>query len=730
MDAVILVNSSCAMRPRMSEISTALRKTAAVLSPGVRVAIVCYTDVTDDIPVRTVLDFCDDPVEIDRAASRLACREAAGGARAQSQHLALTTLLSPSALSWRAPDAVSAVVLHFTDTGPHSAVSSEVAPEPLAQERAAVLLETGRPADWLALGRALYRASVRVFCFLFPGPRFAEAAPWHAAMAELTGADGVVVPGGVWELSRRVAGLLDGVTVYEGSRVRLCAEAAERLHETPDEPNARHILCDVSGLRVDGPDKDIRVALSTAFRGLVRHDADNARSFYAPSAQESCLRRGHAELVEAVGKALADNPQTAEEEDVCDVVTSATYREMCEEFCGRSPGPSLSGLFDAVAGIVVGPAICAPFTSKTGKFNYQTSFGVRVRAVRTGYRMSYASFLEYARSKRCGAADSACRASLRRGVDDLVLRKDGDITGILPQIAEDAPLARAVFKALARTAWLDAVAWHSACRHVFPPPHACLGLLASAFWGACCDDALPVSCLELMAESVMQLPPARAVPGSEACKHAAALLRTREFGPLIKAAVRERCAGIPKGRAAFLADSRTGTYYRPSSHAAACDGVRRAVLRLASVRGLVPPCDLEESVAREVFVRLFDGAETVTEAARKYGEVGAPARPPPSTGRSTLPTLGTARFNRRLSRLAVDFRRAGGKAITGRRGEVFVVRPEDLTEDDESPGARLVRANGEAEFSFVEGVWTPTRLGRVVREAEDRGGRTVYVWKP
>lgn len=728
MDAVFLLDVSGGMSQNASVIRYAVRRAVSRMSAGVRVALVCYSDVCEgggDGPVRMATDFTDDP-SVFRAALGEVCHGAGGGAEAQ--HLAMARLLSPSFLSWRSPRHARAAVFHFTDASPNRT----------REERSAVMLEMGENSDWVSIGRAFGRAGVRVHVFLFTSDNFAAAAPWHAVLAALTGAGGVVAAGrDKHGLGKHLSALLDGATPLECSFIRLSHGSLERLLQTPDERNAGDLLTNTRGLRVDGPDKNSRIILAQSFRGLVRHDADNSRCPINPSVYEEALRKAHGDLIRDVRSALQRHGEGGE---VCDVVTSLSYREMCTEFCERGAQPSLADLFESVAGIVAGPAICAPFTSSTGRFNYQTAFGLRVRAVRCGYRMSYASFMNYWRSKRTDGMEVSRRGELRRGVEDLVLRKEGDITGVLPVIAEDSGLARDVYRSLARTPWLDAVAWHSVCRHVFPPPRACLGLVASAAWASCGDDGVPDRFLRLFAESAAELGPVRIRDGCDVSKHAAAAARgIRDWPALVRAAVRQRCRRFRKcarGRVGFVSDTHEGRYYPPASHRVAVSDVARSIRRLATAVGETPPEDLENAALAALLEELF-GAPSYPAAAEKHGpalesnEPLCPApqpAPEPKGNRTFLPKTGTPKFNRSLTVAAESARKARGLPMAGRPDERMRLSPDDIDDGDVGAGGGLIRKRGSAEFLYVDGRWMPVRLGDIVRTEENRSGRRVFVW--
>eukprot|EP00873_Tetraselmis_striata_P033747 jgi/Tetstr1/454011/TSEL_040930.t1 len=753
MDAVALLDASSSMRRHRTAITATMQRVAARMPPGARLAVVCYPDpdASDEQPVRLMQDFTSDPCAV--AAAVRAVRYRDDGDAPGAQRLAIAKLLSPCFLAWRPPAEARGVVLHFTDAMPRAEGDPLSDQRLAAHERNAVRLGAGFTADWIALGRALSRGDVAVHTVLFPGEHFARAAPWHAVMAALTGAAGVYAARrDSHGMAKRLSSIVDGRAPADGAQVRLSAEAMDRLWETPDERNASNLLTDGAGLRVDGSDMDARVALAPAFLGLVRSDASNRRCPYRPDYLEHALRAGHAALLAGLSRALADN-QDGGDEEPCDVVTSMTFRELCVEFCRRARAGTARPLADLlmdVATVVVGPAICAPFTSAAsgGRYNYQSSFSLRVRAVRQGYRMSYASFLAYCGSKRDGRWQADRVEDLRRGVDDLVLRADGDITGILPVVPGPSRLARRAFALLAATPWLDAIAWHSACRHVFPPPHACAGLVAAALWCGAGDPRVTDDTMHAMVDTARRVAPVpQPAPDGEVGKHVAAAAQAEAGAPwdwagLAAAGTRQKCARLPRsarGRAGYLSGLHAGRYHAPASHAAVVSEVDAAVRRVAAAAGLPPPASagVRALAARELLRALF-GVDThealCGEHARPRGALAAEAAaftpPAGSLPRRTLPTMGTPRFNRRLAELARAFRRARGMPDTGEPGERMRVAAADVPPDDPSPGAAVLRGSGSAEFVYADGGWTPVRLGGCVRAVCTRGGREVRAWAP
>lgn len=344
--------------------------------------------------------------------------------------------------------------------------------------------EGGGP-DWLRCGRRLRRAGVEVWGVVEAGAGL-YCAPYFACMAHLTLGGVVSSP-----RSRSVGG--DVLAVIRGSppasAVRLRPDHAARLDETADEGNAGYLLSAVTGLLIDGIDTG-RISVAPEFRGLVRCDADNARARLGtvPSVVEAALRDSYSRLRREVDGALGSVPEEAADGEVVDVVTMAGIRTLCRRFVESRVDPygsSLAELFYSVSGIVVGPAMCCPFTRRPGGrgHNYQSPSSLKIRAVMPGYTISYASFMGYERSAGGASPPGRCarREDLCSGVPDLLMRsREFDVTGVLPLLADGSALHRAVMSSLGATGWLDAVAWHSACRHILSPPDACAGMLRAA----------------------------------------------------------------------------------------------------------------------------------------------------------------------------------------------------------------------------------------------------------
>lgn len=745
MDAVVLLDVSSSMREHMPVVKTAVKSVCKRMTKGVRLAVVCYSDVCDETPVVLMNDFTDNPNKILSSIDGITYQN--GGDVAESQHLAMCKLLSPSYLSWRSPNESQACVLHFTDTLPHSDDDPMSDPQLVAQERSIVSLETGYVCDWIEIGRCMDRAGVTVHGFLFKSEQFAKAAPWQAVMASLTGSCGVsVCSRDSHGLSKHIASILDGRPYLEGSTIRLTSDAVERLYDTPDEKNARHLLTDLDGIRIDGPDRDSRIALSKAFEGLVRHDATNSRCSMNPSSYECALRRSYYDLKKRVSEALERYPESEESEEdrTTDTIAMMTLRELCADFVSSNDvdeATPLLNMFKDVSKLVLGPTMCCPFTSVSGRYNYQSSFTVFVRAVRQGYGLCYSSFLDYFAIKRKGSWSASSRGELRHGVEDLVLRNEGDITGVLPMIPDNTPLAEHVFRLLSHTPWLNAIAWHSVCRHVFPPPHACLGLLCGALWCGAGDEKVSEKTMRLITRSIGCLNPARSTNGTEMSRCVLDMVtsKTPDVKSFVRSAVTQKVKKIPcvnKGILGYEADTKNGRYYVPTQHGAWMNEIRLSVLRLLDFVEIDVPDCLDSWIESEFLFGMF--------GVRSYMDLENNANPD-STGNSTegkprnkdspikvsgrtLPTMGTSRFNKSLTQAAITSRRVKGLLITGRPDEKIVLTRRDIPDDDASSGAELIRQHGIAEFAFVDGRWLPLRLGESVRIPELRSGRLVYKW--
>lgn len=676
MDACVVIDVSAGMREWAVAVRTAMASVSRMTPPDTRIAVVTYCAQPEP---DVLTDFTSNRSTVSKVLSRIEIQPEAGET---GQRLAMCYALSPTRLGWRAPeDARGGVVLHFTATSPRTDGAALRAERELAWGEAGV-------SDWIDIGRAFSRSGVVVHTFLFRGPGFGRDVCWQAAMAALTSSDGVILAGkSAREIEKTVARLMDGRAPCGGSRARMCAEAIERLSETSCEENAGRLLGDVSSIRVDGPDNDARVAVAS-FAGLVRSDATNRRLAMNVGALEAELRESHAWLRKEVSEALTG--AEGEGETAYDSISASTLRESCADFASRECS-DLPDMFSATAMIVFGPAICAPLTANSRpakkSFNFQTGFGIRVSAVRAGYQISYGRFLDYLEAKK-RSWRSCTLDDLRCGVDDLVLRSDGQITGVLPVVADGSALARRVYAALARTPWANAVAWHSTCRHVCYPPHACLGLLCASMWAGCADASVPESTLARIRESISYFKaPARGCGELPRAIAFAALSGDRDGQGLTRA-----CAALRWRRT---------------------DRVVAGVVRLRRAMGLPG----------------LEDAEAALAACFPKGRENPPPRPaPPPCGLHP----GTKPFDRALMRVLRGARRAMGLPMTGEAMEKFTLDdPDAIPESAElSAGIALIREHGPAVFVYTrEGEWLATALGRMTRIRENRGGRIVHAWR-
>lgn len=690
MDACALVDVSRSMAEWIPTIAAALGCLSKRMPLDARLAVVVYSGTHD---VHRLADFTSDHRVVASCLKRL--RAADDGTPATAQHAALSIVLSPSGLRWRPQ--CGGTVFHFTNAMPRSGDVTTTDPEQLSAERASVLRETGREADWIDIGRAYARSGVVVQPFLFKGAHFAACVCWHAVMASLTSSDGAAIASkNARDIENRMACMMDGRRPISGSWARLSGEAAERLTETSCEANAGRLLTDLGSVRIDGSDNDARVAIEPAFAGLTRSDATNKRMRRSLYSLEEELRESHAWLKIDIGKILAHTSEERDREEAFDAISASTLRESCVEFLETDlSGGTLLDMFTATAMLAFGPAISAPLSSVQSSFsgnkayNFQTAFGVVVRAVRPGYQTSYGRFLEYLESKRSGKWTRSTLPDLREGVDDLVIRSDGQITGILPVVADDGDLAARVYAAMARTPWLNAIAWHSVCRHVVYPPHACVGLLGASLWSGCLDDAVQDSTLARIAKSVrcFQEPLAS---GDD----------------LPRAVIRAVNRG---GDCAELL--RAGSSYARRLSVCAEEAVLKALNRLRRITGLEP-------------VFYYPVTHRTTKKPRQSSSV---AHCPTSDG---LPQMGTKRFNRALVDALHDSRRVKGLPMTGNSLETFEMSASDLADHSSSSGRALVAKHGTAVFRFEStGNWLAVRLGRMRRYPENRGGRIVHVWR-
>jgi len=260
-------------------------------------------------------------------------------------------------------------------------------------------------------------------------------------------------------------------------------------------------------------------------------------------------------------------------------------------------------------------------------------------------------------------------------------------------VADDGELAARVYAAMARTPWLNAVAWHSVCRHVVYPPHACVGLLGASLWSGCLDDAVQDSTLARIAKSVrcFQEPLAS---GDD----------------LPRAVIRAVHRG---GDCAELL--RAGTAYARRLSVCSGEAVLKALNRLRRILGKEP-----------IF---YSPVVSLTPRAIKTPRQLSPVEQSPS--RDKLPRMGTKRFNRALVDALHATRRVKGLPMTGNSLETFELSESDLADDPRiSSGRALVAKHGTAVFRFeATGNWLAVRLGRMGRYPENRGGRIVHVWR-
>lgn len=389
---------------------------------------------------------------------------------------------------------------------------------------------------------------------------------------------------------------------------------------------------------------------------------------------ENSLRESYADLRAHVAAALSE----ADDGHAVDAICLSSYRELCTDFVSSDGARGIGDMFIEVGKLVMGPGIHCPFTREKGGFNYQSAFSVKVRSVRQGYLMCYTSFLEYAESKSGGWAASS-RCGLAAGVDDVLMRGEAEITGILPVIPDDTALAGLVYRRLAMTPWLNAIAWHSVCRHIVAPPNACLGLLCGALWCAASEGVSDTHMMR-MARSLRALPASRLHREWEISGHVLNVALSGgedDWAGLYRSAERLR---RPSGRCAFIR--------------------------------------LGRALSRDVPSGLVSGAcpsePKVHKAYRRR--------------RPSVPSAVPAKLSRRLSQCAVRARQVSGASVTGGPGERMVIHGADVSGSDSSAGANVIRSSGEVEFAFLDGRWMPIRIGSMTVSKQYRGGREVYTW--
>lgn len=727
MDACVLVDVSPSMSGWLPFVSTAVRALSRRMPLDARIAVVRYWDLT----VEALVDFSSDQRAISHGLQDL--REGSvADARcgpASSQHLALSRVLSPTGLRWRPAEGRSrsgGVVFHFTNAMPRFRAASTIDVTLLEAERELVTDATGRPPDWIEIGRSYARSGVVVQPFVFKSAHFGASVCWHAVMASLTCSDGVAIASkNVKDIENRMACMMDGRRPRAGAWARLSGEAAERLTETSCEENAGSLLTDTGSVRIDGPDNDARVAVHSSFVGLARSDATSRR--FRPSLPEFEieLRESHAWLRKEIESILSSVP--AGDDEAFDAISASTLRESCVEFLESECACDceLTEMFSAMAMLAFGPAICAPLTSDSSggqkSFNYQSGFGVIVKAVRPGYQTSYGWFLEYLNSKK-KASDwrNSTLSDLRDGVDDLVLRSGGQITGVLPIIADDSDLASRIYEAMVKTPWMNAVAWHSVCRHVMYPPHACVGLLGASLWAGCLDSAVQDSTLSRIARSLSFF----REPGANRTSRP-------ELSRVVVRAVFDKSESgfdpIELFRAGTEHAVRTSSRF--TSSVKVYGDVVKAVFRLRRTLGLAPIPNEFDFIAT-AYPLSASVASAISRAVTSKCDDGDRSYP----GEKCLPQMGTKRFNRALICALHCARRLKGLPMTGNTLETFCVSKDDIAsacaDARANIGRALIQRHGNAYFRFGDdGEWLAVRLGNgMQRYPENRGGRVVHVW--
>lgn len=527
------------MRNYATKIENLLKRVKSFF-PGVMLSILFYSDMYDDPPLRFA-DFlpAGDPVDT-------SMRIKNGGDMDEAQRYALTC--SMNLLAWRRDS--TKFIFHITDAAPHHD-NTHTNEEQYEIEKRAIENLRFSP-DWLAICRNLNRMRIGVHTFLIKDDSFLSATPYHAAMGALTSVQGVYVVERDWNsVFKQIQAVLTNVVAQYLPVVRFSGASIDRLHETPDEQNAGELLSNCWELRADRPSIDVSITLSKTFKDLVRLDAKNKRFRSTPRKYEMRLRESAQKIRDRLKNAPRDS-------DTIDSISASTLSEAVDEFCSSELPEDMTELFMAMSSLVMGPTFFSPYGSKKGRFNYESSFGVRVFAVRTGYRLSYNGFLDYDQIKR-GANTYRNRRYLHQGIDDLVLRSDGKITGVLPVLSDDSVLAKEVYSSLASSPWLDAITWHSVCRHVFPPPKATTGFLANALLCAAFDSTVGQDTLRLIVDSIRIIGD-KLTPGSSPAETVASVCFSRTWENTTEAvyAYRKNASGEEVKKAVERIASATG----------------------------------------------------------------------------------------------------------------------------------------------------------------------------
>lgn len=515
--------------------------------------------------------------------------------------------------------------------------------------------------DWVHLALSMRNAHVHVHTVLFetPGGGRNLAAAYHNVMSAITDSPypclGVAIPE---TLGAHLAAISDGRRSAERlPSIRVPEDMFERFRLAGMESAISDVLFSVA---------EDDEGIPPEIRGLVRLDAVGSRSAREWTSE---LKVSAVALRESLAETIL---HIRDEDPPVDCVSSSGLDELLEEFVSE-PLPDFPELFWSVAKIVVGIPIHAPFASKTGKFNYQSAYGALIQAVREGYTVSYGSFSDYYEFK---AGRVTTRRDLRRGVDDFVLRDQGQVTGVLP--VASSPLSSAVIRQMAATPWLDAVTWHSLCRHFIPPPNAAGGVLACALWTAIGSGTCSDANTRAIVDTLRIVPPKSS--GPEASKAAAWVCCKRRWSEeTLRLFSKEMARFLPpglKGSSVLIEVIRSDGSFRPTAHhdALTTECLERG-RRLARASGIDEPGWTRDQVMAEILAASYPAARavrgsTAAEVLEAMREASKPVkiyRRPKEGSSKLLPVPGSKRFNRRLEDLVVAVRRKERATITGRK---------------------------------------------------------------
>ena len=495
---LFLVDVSYSMSGAIAMVRAEIARLLDTLPQGALAAIAWYSDVSDAATYGLACDFTGDREAL-REAARTKLSLSGGGDNAEAQYTAFA--MAARMEGWGQE---GGLVVHITDAPPHtleaerSGASSDRGRE--MRQYAARAELGGLAYDWFAIARALAARRVMACTFLVGASSREVCLPYYLAMAHATGAPGVfLVPSTATDaLAKQVMALVRAVTqAAEAGAVEAETAAGVQLAVADAAYKQRALELDTEyggtwsqsqmslyrGSQLSDP-VQVATALSDSFAGLTR--ADGAVKRFAASEggaveYEAKLRAAAARLRVELAEALAAcPPEAGVEEPVC-ALSAATQRELVQEFVEDAgfdaDAEDLTALFVRMASLMVGAPMHAPF--RGGKFNFEDAWVVVIERLSASHVVCYQALLDYLAAV-AGGWKAADRAGLARSsAPDLVLRSEGEVTGVLPLPGPGA-FGAAVFAALARTPWLAALLWHSVCRHALPPPNVGAGVLGCA----------------------------------------------------------------------------------------------------------------------------------------------------------------------------------------------------------------------------------------------------------